>query len=91
MATNQPTDQPLPPLADRLAAFLAANKFYGYRQLRDDVFDGSTDALIDAYSTGVLPLAARQVLEDTMSPEWIQVGLLRRLSRQMSALLAALG
>ena len=83
------TDQA--PLGDRLATFLATHQFYGYRDLRDEVFDGSTDALIDAYSIGILPLAARQVLEDTMSPEWIQVGLLRRLSRQMSALLAALG
>jgi hypothetical protein len=78
-------------LEDRIAAFLRTHQFFGYKDLRDDVFDGSTDALIDAYSTGVLPLAARQVLEDTLSPEWITVGLLRRVSRQLSALIAALG
>lgn len=83
--------QPPPPLGDRLAAFLAAHHYYTWKDLREDVFAGDIDAMLDAYATGVLPLAARQVLEDTMSPDWIAVGLLRRLSRQMSALLAALG
>jgi hypothetical protein len=91
--SQSPTAAPLqapPPLGDRLQAFLAAHPFYGYRDLVADVFAGDLDACIDAYCAGLLPPAVRVALEESMSPEWLQVLLLRRLSRQLSALLAAL-
>jgi hypothetical protein len=82
---------PLQPLPDRLAAFSATHKFYGWKDVRADVFAGDSDAFIDAWASGVLPAAIAHACEDTLDPLWLQVFLLRRLSRQMSTLIAALG
>jgi hypothetical protein len=82
--------QPPAPLGDRLAAFLAEHKYYTYRDIVAEVFHGVPDDFVDAWATGVLPHDVRHACEDTLSPEWLQVLLLRRVSRQLSALLAAL-
>lgn len=64
--------------------FLAARQFFGYRDLLSEVFEGNADALVDAYCTGALTERGALALEDTMDPQWLQVLLLRRVSRQLA-------
>jgi hypothetical protein len=93
MATDTPTtvtQAPLP-LSARLTVFLSTHAFYGYRDLLADCFDDNPEAFIDAYCSGILPPAVSRACEETLAPGWLQVLLLRRVSRQLSALLAALG
>jgi hypothetical protein len=94
--TPTPTHTPTPSLeprtlSDRLADFAASHQFYSWRDVREIVFDNSTDAFVDAWASGILPGPVAKACEDTMDVQWLQVFLLRRISRQMSALLAALG
>ncbi len=84
------TQAPLP-LAARLTVFLSTHHYYGWKDIRTEVFDGNTDAFIDTWASGALPHDLAQACENTIDVAWLQVFLLRRVSRQLSALLAALG
>jgi hypothetical protein len=84
-------EAPPPPLGDRLAAFLAAHpRYYLGKDVLAEVFDDNGDAFIDAYCMGLIPTPMRRICEEELGSAWLQVGLLRRVSRQLSALLAAL-
>lgn len=65
------------PLATKLAAL---RRFYSHKDVLDDVFGGDEDAFIDAWVTGQLPLAVRQVVWEG-GAQWLNTLLLARLCR----------
>ncbi len=89
-APSVPTALSAAPLPERITAFLATHRYYTYRDLVAEVFSGSSDDFVDAWATGALPHDVRHAAEDTLSPEWLQVLLLRRISRQLVTLVGRL-
>lgn len=84
--------EPAPSLADRLWDFHSAHQpFYSYKEVVDAVFSGDIATFTDAYCSGALPIVVRHACEDTLPLERLQVLLLMRVSRQLQALLTALG
>jgi len=63
--------------ADRL---LKLPRFYSHRDVLDQVFLGDEDAFIDAWVSGHLPAATRQVIWEG-GAQWLNTLLLSRMCR----------
>lgn len=70
-------------LAERLNAL---PRFYSHRDVLDQVFAGDEDALVDAWVSGALPPAVRQVVWEG-GVHWLNTLLLARMCRQLNRLI----